>query len=397
MLGRRGVLRGLVAGGVLLCPLRLGLDARARASSAAPTDNLLLIDWPFGLPPIWTPEGTGANYTLGVAGPGADPYGNAPVLSSLVDSYRSELLILSGMRGLVEDELYIHAHGPVSMWTGASTANLGLTDPSPVPSIDQLVAERICAGLPIRSLHAGTLVGASELAEASVYEPFYHFFGAQGIPSIDDPGELLALVHAAGQQAAGSQCNAERAYVGLTGADSHNPSSGRSLTLAQAETIALAFQCGLTRVATLQLGHPDCAYTVPYAGATAPLNLAAHNQGDENDPVTRWVSARYMMDRITDVLDVLRSVGVLDQTLVVVSSEMGGSESDRNKPILILGGGSNGGAFRFKTGQHIALPDDYRITKLLVTILQYFGFAEETVGTFRGPGNYRGALPEVIA
>jgi hypothetical protein len=264
-----------------------------------------------------------------------------------------------------------------------------------LPSIDQLVADRIGSGSPLRSLHASTLVGVRESGAASPYPAYYHFAGGgSAIESIEDPGLFLDMVRDAAGSASGAGCRCERSYVGLTGPGAANPLNGPALVRAQAETIGLAFQCGLTRVATLQLGHPDCGYQVPYPGASAPFNLAVHNMGDANDRVTSWVSARYMMDRIADVLDVLQSIGVLESTLVVAASEMGSPEFDSNHCILIVGG--EGGAFRLKRGEHIALLDSYRVTKLLVTILQYFDIDSDAVGNYAGDGDYRGPLLEII-
>jgi hypothetical protein len=395
--GRRRALHALAAT-LGLAGLPLG-RAFGQSGAGAARDNLLLIDWPFGLPPGWTPEGTGSGYSLPATGPGPEPYGRASVLSSLVERHGDALLILSGMQGIVEQDLYLHSHGPATMWTGQSTDGLDPVRPRPMlPSIDQLVAASFGTDTPVASLHAGSLIGVREGSGESIYPAHYHFAGEDSaIDAVDDPGVLFEMISDALRTAPRMGCAWERAYVGLTGADSQNPQNGPALVLAHAETIGLAFQCGVTRVATLQLAHPDCGYTIPYRGATSAFNLAIHGMGDSNDPVTRWVSARYMMDRIADVLDVLRSIGVLERTLVVAASEMGVPEADGNHPILMMGGAGDGGAFRLKQGQHIALPAEYRITKLLVTIAQYFGLDTATVGTFSGSGDYRGPLTELIA
>jgi hypothetical protein len=121
-IGRRAALKALGAS-ALFAPflssslLRAG-RAQAQAVPETEYDNLLLIDWPCGMEPGWTPMGTGKDYMVADKGPGSGMYGSEPQMKTLVDTHKDKILILSGMEGLVATDLYSHSQGPASMWTG---------------------------------------------------------------------------------------------------------------------------------------------------------------------------------------------------------------------------------------------------------------------------------------
>jgi hypothetical protein len=151
----------------------------------------------------------------------------------------------------------------------------------------------------------------------------------------------------------------------------------------------------LTKVATLQLGRSDCMYTAPYEGATSPVHVAAHASGAAAE-ITRAVTARYMLDRLGDVLSALKAIDIgndqtlLDTTLVVMSSEMGTPSHGTNVPVFIAGGSKP----FFKQGEYVALQGEPRVNRLLVTLMRYYGSPDETFGSST-TGNYQGAIREL--
>jgi hypothetical protein len=477
-IGRRAMLKGLGAS-ALLAPFLPSLlrPGRARAQTEQ-YDNLLIIDWPCGMEPGWTPVGTGASYEVSDQGPGGGMYATEPQMKTLVEKHRDKILILSGMEGLIATDLYSHSQGPASMWTGftGAAATKGL---SGLPSIEQKIRDKIGANTPVKSIHAGTMAMFRQQGPSTIALPFFHWSAPQtGIEPIDDPGILymdlassLATASPAAAMAsapAGADPGAmrdlmmrqqksvidfvmgeissaktrisvedatrldehltqvrdleQRLFVGggassggssvscdgatapdmaLTGMGSRTPTNGPALVKAQAEIIALAMKCGLTKVATLQLAESDCQYTVPYEGSTAALHLASHNMGNSNDVVTRWVSTRYMMDMVAQIIDIFAATQVgegqtlLDKTLIVATSEMSIQEHlDTNLPYVICGGSTG----YFKKGEHLALSTNYRISKVVLNVLEYFGYDDQTLGTSAmAGGDTDGVLMEVKA
>jgi hypothetical protein len=474
---RRSMLKGLGASALISPFLSSSLlrAGRASAQSEMEYDNLLIVDWPCGMEPNWTPKGTGKDYMVDEKGPGSGMYATEPQMKTLIDTHKDKILILSGMEGLIATDLYSHSQGPASMWTGF-TAGGATKALSGLPSIEQKIREKLSAGLPVQSIHAGTMAMFRQQGPSTIALPYYHWSAPQtGIEPIDDPGKLYmdlapliaTAASAAPMAGAGAPDQAamndvlmrqkksvidfvmgeissaknrvssedvtrldehltkvrdleQRLFVGgggggggvscdgatapdmaLTGMGSRTPTNGPALVKAQTEIIALAFKCGLTKVATLQLGESDCQYTVPYPESTAALHLASHNMGNSNDTVTRWVSTRYMMDMVSQIIDIFAATDVgggktlLDKTLIVATSEMSIQEHlDKNTPYVITGGSTG----YFKKGEHLALNPEYRISKVVLNVLEYYGYDDQVLAdSAAAGGDTMGPLTEVKA
>jgi hypothetical protein len=448
-----------VGAGALLWPF-LGSAALSGRASAQKNgsgkdprepDNLLLVTWPCGLEPGWEPSGSGVNYQLAPrrVGLAADSslFATEPALQGLVSAHRDRLLIATGLQSGVEDPMFCHSQGPTSMWTGWGGAGERSMAVSSDPSVDQWIAARIGIEAPIPSLHLGVLVGAREVPPR-LGLPNYHFGSAGPVDVMTDPLVVYSQIFQgilAGrldlqpiaerrslfdflenditrltsriasedrprlEQHLERIRELERAFVpdpvtcqppaepdgALSGLGANQGKNGVELTRQQAALIALAFRCGLTKVATLQLGRSDCMYTAPYDGATSPVHVAAHATGQAAQ-ITRAVTARYMLDRLGDVLSALAAIEIgagqtlLDTTLVVMSSDMGSPSHGTNVPVLIAGGSKP----FFKQGEYVALQGEPRVNRLLVTLLRYYGFPDETFGS-SATGNFRGAIDEL--
>jgi hypothetical protein len=189
--------------------------------------------------------------------------------------------------------------------------------------------------------------------------------------------------------------------------------------------LAQAFACDITRFATLFLG--DLSY------ATNPLMLPTDNHGQvahvyngssvgsDGEPVgsgdqTTWALLakfnKYIYGLVATLMQQLDAMGVLDNTLIYASSDMGNParHSTRNVPTL-LAGGANG---LITMGRRLKMtpdcpstnlwcgptdgvtPTDYTpITNnhLLVSIAGMFGVAVNTFGTQPNKSDYTGPLP----
>jgi len=181
------------------------------------------------------------------------------------------------------------------------------------------------------------------------------------------------------------------------------------ITNAHITMIAQAFACDITRFATLFMAD------LSYAGN--PLGLPADNHGSvahtyngssagqdghpsgAGDPATWALLAKfngYAYSKVALLMQKLSDLGVLDNTLIYSSSDMGNPalHSTRNVP-TVLAGGANG---KFRMGRRLKMPADCPSSNLwcapgdavftastnnhiLVSIAQAFGVNINTFGT----------------
>jgi hypothetical protein len=190
-----------------------------------------------------------------------------------------------------------------------------------------------------------------------------------------------------------------------------------AITNAHIDLLAQAFACDLTRFATL--------FTADLSYAANPLGLPADNHGSVAHPYNAstlgndghpqagapatWAPLakfnRYSMGNVAKLMQKLDALGVLDSTLIYVTSDMGNPalHSTRNVPTL-LAGGVNG---KFRMGRRLNVGLDCPTTnvwcnapvintvtnsKILVAIAQAFGDDTNSFGTQPDPALTTGAL-----
>lgn len=174
----------------------------------------------------------------------------------------------------------------------------------------------------------------------------------------------------------------------------------------QVDLLAQAIACDLTRFATLFVGLTDEIHETIAHGYVGPYG--DHMPGVPATWTALGAQNRGYYSKCARLLQRLSEFGVLDSTLVVMSSDMGDPARHivRNLPTL-LAGGANG---RVKMGRRVVLAADCpakdiecstpRLTpnnKLLVTIAQAFGVPIESFGTTVDPALATGALSELLA
>lgn len=182
-----------------------------------------------------------------------------------------------------------------------------------------------------------------------------------------------------------------------------------AITDAHIDVLSQALACDVTRFATLFLND------LSYAGN--PLGLPADNHGavahpynssplggngrpaGDGDPAT-WIPLakfnRYAYSKVARLMQKLDALGVLDSTIIYVTSDMGNPalHSTRNVP-TVLAGGVNG---KFRMGRRLKMQPDcpemspwcsendavftpVTNSRLLVSIAQAFGQELEAFGT----------------
>ena len=140
------------------------------------------------------------------------------------------------------------------------------------------------------------------------------------------------------------------------------------------DIIALAFQSGRTRVASLMMGHATGGidYSSAIESAKGSYHAISHHAGDKEKLEKYFKINRYHVKLYAELLKKLDSMpegegSVLDNTLIFMGSSMrdGNAHDHRNLPIL-LGGGKN----ILKLGEHKVLPKGTPLCNLYTTILK---------------------------
>jgi hypothetical protein len=195
-----------------------------------------------------------------------------------------------------------------------------------------------------------------------------------------------------------------------------------AITDAQLDILAQALACDVTRFATVFMN--DLSYDGNPLGLPADNHGAvAHtynaspvgNNGRPGDGVpSTWLPLakfnRYSYSKVARFMQKLDQLGVLDSTIIYVTSDMGNPSlhSTRNVPTLLAGG--TGGKFRM--GRRLKLKPDCPTespwcgendatfapitnSKLLVSIAQAFGAEIDQFGTQPDPALTTGALSEL--
>ncbi len=423
-ISRRGFLGGLGAA-ALLTPAT-GLLRRAAAQSLARPKRLVVVTWPVGLEPGWQPIGGERDFQMSEA---LAPF--APL--------RDRMLIVDGLRGSTSNLLLAHSEGTVGLWTGA-TPKGGLQELATHPSIDQVVAQRLGKDTPYASLHFGVQTNRSSF----ISNPYVHYAGPnQPVPAQDDPNAIYKLLFESfGDAAALERVRRERRSVldfvtgelqrvngaldtedrfkvekhldgvrsiersldalgGQCGANAQAPSYTAETAMLdanfpavirlQTELLVAALQCDFTRVATLQLSNTDSQTIVPGLQTQRTVHSAQH---DGSSAEAAEIN-RFFMGELARFLQLLATTeaspgqSLLDETLVVMSTEMAtGDHANEPTPFLLAGGGSS-----IRTGRYLKLPTVQQHTRLLAAIAQAMGLAEiDRFGEFAADG---GALPGI--
>jgi hypothetical protein len=148
----------------------------------------------------------------------------------------------------------------------------------------------------------------------------------------------------------------------------------------------LAFQCDLTRVVTLMLGHEHSGMTYPQIGVPDAHHPISHHQ-QEPDKVAKVAKINaYHMQMFARLLDKLQATSDGDGTLldhVTMMYGAGMADSNSHSPIdipLVLAGG---GAGTLKGGRHIRFRN-MPLANLHLTLLDQFGVHRDRIGDSSG-------------
>jgi hypothetical protein len=149
----------------------------------------------------------------------------------------------------------------------------------------------------------------------------------------------------------------------------------------------LAYQCDLTRVATLMMGREFSGMTYPHIGVPDAHHPVSHHQ---NEPEKVAKVARintYHVTLFAYLLEKLRATPDGDGTLLDhITMLYGAGMADSNRhavndlPLILAGGGAGS----LKGGRHIRYAKDTPLANLHLTLLEKFGVHRDQMGDSTG-------------
>lgn len=146
---------------------------------------------------------------------------------------------------------------------------------------------------------------------------------------------------------------------------------------------ALAYRADITRVFTMVMARELSTRTYPNIGVPEQHHPTSHHRNDPDLIAKKAKIDTYHVQLLSYFLQKLQATPegegtLLDQTLVLYGGGMGYGNLHRHFDLPCLLAGKLGG--RFKTGRHIAYPDNTPMSNLLLTILDNVGVRMDKIG-----------------
>jgi len=171
----------------------------------------------------------------------------------------------------------------------------------------------------------------------------------------------------------------------------------------QMDLATLALSCNATRVVSLMLSHPVSPTHIPKSGTGTGHHDASHYGDPSSQTAADFIKLqKYFMEELVYLIQSLKNTPegdgttLLDNTLVMLCSELGDSNRhDHDRvPFLLAGGGGGslvGGRFLDFRGKNNGQNEPH--TKLLVSIANAMGVDIDSYGYV---GHGRGPLPGLL-
>ncbi|HTQ36665.1 MAG TPA: DUF1552 domain-containing protein [Steroidobacteraceae bacterium] len=425
-ISRRTVLRG--AGAAIALPLLDAMIPAATAladTAAAPMPRMGFIYFPHGaVMKSWVPEQTGTGYTM------------SPILKPL-EPYRSKLTIVSGLRNKGGE-----SSDPHGIMAGTWLSCYGIKDRKDDlgTTADQLAARKFGAGTPLPSLELTGEGGAATCSQSgggcgygsttafrTPFQPlpmednprkvFFTLFG-QGDDTkerkqiLGETGSLLDYAMEQGKDLDTRIGAADRARLSdyldsvreveqrvqrlatsksmtmdLPNAPEGIPDQFADEVGALFDLIALAWQTGQTRVASMMIAKEISMRTYPNLQITEAFHPLSHH-GNDPDKLAKLVQIQnYHTQLFAKFIDKLAKMPdgdgtMLDHAIILYGSNMSNSDLHNNDPLpnAVLGGGYG----RITGGQHLHYPQDTPHANLLLTLLNRAGVETPSLGNSTG-------------
>ncbi len=413
-LSRRTVLMG--AGASIALPL---LDAMIPAHTALANTaanikpRLGFVYFPHGaVQKYWTPEGTGRDFKF------------SQILKPL-EPMRDYVTVVTNLRNKPGESS--NPHGIIeSTWlTCQNPDDRASTGPTVGLSIDQVAAKELGTDTPLTSLELCGEPGGSVNfrgrgqglpLEGNPRKVFFTMFGAgdsnaDRIARLQFTGSILDYVQDASRSLSGKLGASDRALVDdyltsvreveervqklMAKADSLGnlpdaplgaPDDFGELLDIQFEMIALAFQTGQTRIASMRMIREASMRTFPSVDVDEAFHPLSHHGEDPGKHEKLIKVQAYQTERFARFAQRLTEMkegdgNMLDNSILLFGSNMANSDLHNNNPLPQLIAGKGGG---IKGGQHIAMPKDTPHANILLTMAQRAGVNLEKFGDSTG-------------
>jgi Protein of unknown function (DUF1552) len=439
-LGRRGVLRGLLAlGGIATVPLPIldiMLNENGNAFAAGSALPKRYVTWFFGngvLPGIWVPAKTGT--------------GTAWDLSTQLQplaAVKDQLTVITGLEHAFATQVGPHPTGSAASVTGADIKNKTVQ----LASIDQIVAKQIGAGSPFRSLELGVTPATPNGSETTLHSvshtgpnaPLKPEFNPQAVwdrifktytpagskpdPALAalngvkasvldtvlaDANDLNSVLGAADKSRLSQHMDGIRALEarlkatanGTAGAAcsvptrpsmtaDKNAEAPPAIATVVSQLSTLALSCGLTNVVTYTFSLPAAHAYYRHLGSN--MNDDFHDTICHTDAGTDATQTRvntgvqYTLKCLAEFIGMMNAQKegagtVLDNSLVYTTSciAWGKVHSVKDWPVLLFGKAGGG----LSGNRHIRMPGD-NLSKVLFTIANQMGCNLTKIGDSGG-------------
>jgi len=366
-----------------------------------------------------------------------------------LDALKDQLLIFKGIHNKPAPPVDPHLHGTAGLLTGSFAAGEGIDVRS--PSIDQLAAPRLKTlggGNPrFQSLELGAEVGYSGVRcssfgfscaymnniswvtpnqpapkETNPQALFDRMMGTdeQGL-NVDDAARRRRLrlgildrvkgdIARVQPRLSGSdrlkldeylthvgalEANLQTAQQSLSCAPPLRPGDGMSYPArvkAMVDLMVLALQCDMTRTMTFMMGASGSRRVFDFLGQSMHHHALSHRDAEAWQPqlfeIEKWEMAQlaYFLQALKNTPDIDGRT-VLDNTLVLLSSEVGDGSSHNfeNMPVIVAGGSNCG----VRPGRLIDVPSGTPLPNLFLGMLNHVGIHDlQTFGVAWAGGPY---------
>ena len=432
---RRRLLKGVLAGGISL-PLS-GLLARAAQAAGTPPRRVICFYMPDGCSPQhWHPTGSETSFTL-------------PSMTSPLESIKQDLVFLQGLNMYSGGST--HEGGAAKVLTATGDLSIDVLVGQNYKA--QTPHASLHLGVASNHENGGNFVsflgkGQPVTPEDNPLRAFERLFGTPGQLdtnqqrqtsvldcAIADLGRLQSRLGTAEAQklelhqeslraveqriknsanAESGMCtnpawNSEHWTIPADQANSYPLYYNRDdqfeqVGKLQTDLAVLALQCDLTRAITMQWSHPVSPTSLEkYTSVGTRHHDASHFDASNESSIAVYATLkRWYMERFAYLVRSLKAVAdtdgssLLDNTLVLVCSELGHSSRHDHEDMPFILAGRAGG---LKTGRYL----DYRQTidgqndshaKLLVSIANAMGIP---IDSFGYTGHGKGPLPRLYA
>src|SRR5271167_2398983 len=359
----------------------------------------------------WTPSGSGADFKL------------SPILASL-EPYKKYVTSFGNLENAATAGS-VHTFNPAT-WLSATRPDTGGPKAHMATTLDQVIAKFIGQDTPLPSLELASETtvqvaagGGGSYTTLSFrdtesplpmeYNPrkvFLQLFGEGDTPQeraaiSHQTGSLLDLVMDRTKKLQGELGNSDRAALdgyldsvreierrtqmanskGLSGMKIPDAPVGEldkfdDQVKLMFDLLALAFQAGLTRVASYIMVAEGTNRTYNHVGVPDSFHPVSHHSNDRERIRRLTIIQRYHMERFADFVKKLSTIkegdgSILDHSLFLYGSNMSNSNQHDNYPLPeVLVGGANG---KHIGGKNVTPPARTPLANIHLTILDKLG------------------------